>query len=85
LSYIIILFIKFYQKLFSSLFAGSCRHYPSCSEYGIEAFEKHGFVTGTYLTLRRILRCNPFFEGGFDPVPERKTCNSDLKTQKIKI
>lgn len=85
MSYIIILLIRIYQKIFSSLFAGSCRHYPSCSEYGIEAYNKHGFFTGTYLTVKRLLKCNPFFEGGFDPVPDKKEYNANLKTHKIKI
>ncbi|MEZ4692291.1 MAG: membrane protein insertion efficiency factor YidD [Ignavibacteria bacterium] len=85
MSYIIIFVIKVYQKIFSPMFAGSCRHYPSCSEYGIEAFERHGFFRGLYLTVRRILRCNPFFEGGFDPVPDEKDLNKKYKTQKIKI
>lgn len=64
-----IILIKLYQKTLSPLFAGSCRFYPSCSHYGIEAFRVHGFFRGLILTLSRILRCNPFSEGGFDPVP----------------
>ncbi len=51
-------------------FIGSCRFHPTCSEYAIEALKMHGAINGLYLTIRRILRCNPFFEGGFDPVPE---------------
>lgn len=47
-----------------------CRFTPSCSCYAIEALEKHGPVKGLYLAVRRIMRCNPWHEGGFDPVPE---------------
>jgi putative membrane protein insertion efficiency factor len=77
--FVAIALIKLYQKLLSPLFAGSCRFYPSCSNYSIDAFREHGFFKGMYLTAKRILRCNPFFEGGYDPVPE-KHCSHNLKT-----
>jgi len=48
-----------------------CRYYPSCSMYATEAVEKHGAVRGARLAGQRVLRCHPFHEGGFDPVPER--------------
>jgi putative membrane protein insertion efficiency factor len=80
MSFAAILLIKFYQKFLSSLLQGSCRHYPTCSNYGIEALSKHGFFKGIYLTVLRILKCNPFFEGGYDPVPEIKVCTHNLKT-----
>ncbi|WP_397539714.1 membrane protein insertion efficiency factor YidD [Rummeliibacillus pycnus] len=67
-----ILPIRFYQKVISPLKPPSCRFYPTCSNYGIEAIEKHGAIKGGYLTIRRILRCQPFCEGGYDPVPEEK-------------
>lgn len=51
----------------------SCRFYPTCSAYAIEAIEKRGVVVGTMLAIWRILRCNPFSKGGFDPVPEKGT------------
>lgn len=47
----------------------SCKFYPSCSNYAIEAFQKRGVFAGIYLTTKRILRCNPFSKGGYDPVP----------------
>ncbi|QGU00611.1 Membrane protein insertion efficiency factor YidD [Candidatus Syntrophocurvum alkaliphilum] len=63
-----IFIIKLYQKL--SFFKNpSCRFYPSCSNYSIEAIEKHGGIKGGWLALRRILRCHPFNPGGYDPVP----------------
>lgn len=61
---------RFYQKFISPMTPPSCRFYPTCSHYGVEAVEKHGAIKGTYLALSRILRCHPFHEGGYDPVPE---------------
>lgn len=62
--------IRFYQKYLSGMKAGSCCKYtPTCSQYGIEAIEKYGAFKGGALAVWRILRCNPFAKGGFDPVP----------------
>ena len=61
--------IRFYQKFISPLKPRCCRFIPSCSQYAIEAFQKRGLVIGFGLTFWRILRCNPFCRGGFDPVP----------------
>ncbi|MEO8666002.1 MAG: membrane protein insertion efficiency factor YidD [Ignavibacteria bacterium] len=72
MSYLAILFIRIYQKTISPFLPGSCRHYPTCSHYGIESFKVHGFLMGLYLTIKRILKCNPFFDGGFDPVPPKQ-------------
>ena len=63
------LLIRGYQLAISPLFGPRCRFYPSCSHYGLEAIDSHGVVRGTWLTIRRIARCHPFNEGGFDPVP----------------
>ena len=68
---IFIFLIKFYQKFISPFLGKNCRFYPTCSCYGIEALEKHGFLKGIYLTVKRILKCNPFNEGGVDLVPEK--------------
>lgn len=67
---IAIIMIRFYQKFISKyiLIGKNCRFYPTCSEYSIQAYNKYGFFKGTYLTIRRILRCNPFNEGGYDPL-----------------
>lgn len=70
MKYLVISFIKLYQKIISPLTPPSCRFYPTCSHYGVEAVEKHGALKGTYLAVKRILRCHPFNEGGYDPVPE---------------
>jgi len=62
--------IRFYRKYLSGLKGhGTCIFYPTCSEYALQAYEKYGFLKGTRLTVWRILRCNPFGKGGYDPVP----------------
>ncbi len=65
--------IKWYQKTLSPIKMHKCRHYPTCSHYAIEAYEKHNFFYATLLTTKRILTCNPLFKPKFDPVPEKKT------------
>lgn len=67
---IAIFLIKLYQKTLSKyVFRGkNCRFYPTCSDYSIQAYGKYGFIKGTYLTIHRILRCNPFNDGGYDPL-----------------
>ncbi|MEY8661953.1 membrane protein insertion efficiency factor YidD [Ligilactobacillus faecis] len=67
---LVILPVKFYQKAISPLFPPSCRYYPTCSTYMIQAVEKHGVVLGLLMGSARILRCNPFVRGGHDPVPD---------------
>ena len=66
---IFIAVVKFYQIFISPLKPPCCRFIPTCSTYAIEALQKYGWRRGTILTLRRILRCNPFCKGGYDPVP----------------
>lgn len=61
--------IKFYQKYLSPLKSTKCPYYPTCSQYGLEAVEKYGAFKGGILAFWRILRCNPFSKGGYDPVP----------------
>lgn len=68
---IAIYFIKCYQKIPGS-FHQNCKYIPTCSNYALEAFQKHGFIKGTYYTIKRLLKCNPFSKGGIDLVPERK-------------
>jgi len=64
--------VRFYQKYISSSRPPRCKYYPTCSAYTIEALEKHGVFRGLFHSIWRILRCNPFSKGGFDPVPEIK-------------
>jgi putative membrane protein insertion efficiency factor len=61
--------IRFYQYIISPLLGPRCRFYPSCSCYADEAIEHYGALKGSYLAVRRILRCHPWHPGGFDPVP----------------
>ena len=61
--------IRFYQRAFSPLLGNNCRFHPSCSQYTYEAVERYGAVQGTWMGLRRICRCHPWHQGGFDPVP----------------
>ena len=70
MKHVLIKIIKIYRKYISPLKGrGTCIYYPTCSQYAIEALEKYGVVKGTYLAVRRILRCHPFHKGGYDPVP----------------
>ena len=66
---LLLLIILFYRKAISPFLPPSCRYTPTCSEYAIIAIRRYGFLKGFYLALRRILRCHPFHEGGYDPVP----------------
>ena len=65
-----ILLISFYKTFISPVLPPSCRFYPSCSDYARSSIEAHGALRGCYLALRRLLKCHPYHEGGFDPVPE---------------
>lgn len=65
----IIWLILFYKKYISPMKTTKCPYFPSCSDYGLEAIRKHGVMKGGLLAVWRILRCNPFSKGGYDPVP----------------
>ena len=71
MKHLMIWLIGLYRKFISPLKPPCCRFTPTCSAYAIEAFQKRGFFAGLILTTWRILRCNPFGRGGYDPVPER--------------
>lgn len=71
ISKLIIKLIEIYQKIPGN-FHNNCKFTPTCSNYAIIAYKRFGFFKGTYLTIKRILKCNPFFKGGIDLVPERK-------------
>lgn len=69
--------ILFYRKVISPLTPPSCRFYPTCSMYALEAIEKHGAAKGSWLAMKRIARCHPFNAGGYDLVPPAKDSNID--------
>ena len=66
----LIFVIRSYQYLISPWLGDHCRYYPSCSHYAVTALHTHGVTRGGWLALRRLARCHPWHEGGFDPVPE---------------
>ncbi|CDQ39901.1 MULTISPECIES: membrane protein insertion efficiency factor YidD [Virgibacillus] len=72
MKYIFIGLIKFYRSAISPFKPPTCRFYPTCSEYGLEAYRRFGFFKGSYLTIIRISKCHPFHRGGVDYVPEEK-------------
>lgn len=71
----LIFLIRLYQAGLSPLMGGQCRFMPTCSQYGIDALQTHGAIRGSWLTLRRILRCHPLGGMGYDPVPPRHEQN----------
>jgi putative membrane protein insertion efficiency factor len=77
---LVINLIRAYQLLISPLFGPSCRFYPSCSQYAVEAIKNRGVFKGSYLAVHRVLRCHPGCEGGYDPVPELNSQASNNKS-----
>lgn len=67
-----ILLIRFYQLFISPLLGPSCKYHPTCSHYALEAYRQHNIFYASWLTVWRVLRCNPFSKGGYDPVPPKK-------------
>ncbi|MCF3942336.1 membrane protein insertion efficiency factor YidD [Oceanobacillus alkalisoli] len=72
MKYIFIGLVRFYQLAISPYTPASCRFYPTCSSYSLEAFKRFGAIKGLYLSVKRISKCHPFHPGGVDYVPERK-------------
>lgn len=68
LKILMISLIRFYQLCISPLLGNNCRYYPTCSQYAIEAIEKKGIIKGSWLAVKRICRCHPWHDGGYDPV-----------------
>jgi hypothetical protein len=66
---LLIILIKIYRKYISPLKgSNTCRFYPTCSQYSLEAIEKYGSIKGSYLSVKRVLKCHPFHPGGYDPL-----------------
>ena len=70
---IMLFLIKVYRFFISPLLGDNCRFQPTCSEYAVEAIEAHGALKGGYFSIRRIIKCHPFYPGGYDPVPSQQT------------
>jgi len=71
MKFLLIGFLRAYRFLISPMYGQVCRYYPSCSAYALEAVTVHGSIKGSWLALRRVLRCHPWTPGGYDPVPPR--------------
>ncbi len=69
MKHLLIALIKFYQMAISPYLGKNCRFVPTCSQYAVEALTKYGAIKGTYLSIRRVLKCHPFHDGGYDPLP----------------
>jgi len=68
MQWLIAALLRFYKRWLSPLLPSACRYYPTCSEYMLAAVEKYGALRGIWLGLKRLVRCHPFHDGGFDPV-----------------
>ncbi|NLP48998.1 MAG: membrane protein insertion efficiency factor YidD [Clostridiales bacterium] len=73
--------ISFYQTRISPLLPATCRYYPTCSQYAKGALEEHGWLKGSAMAFFRLMRCNIFFPGGYDPVPPAKTKKDNQNTE----
>jgi putative membrane protein insertion efficiency factor len=70
MKYVLIGLLKAWRLVISPIYGNVCRYYPSCSAYALRAVEFHGAIKGSWLTVRRLLRCHPWSPGGYDPVPD---------------
>ncbi|WP_057896155.1 membrane protein insertion efficiency factor YidD [Liquorilactobacillus oeni] len=80
---LLLLLIRGYQKFISPLFPPSCRYYPTCSNYTFTAIQMHGVLKGTLMGVSRILRCQPFIHGGYDPVPKKFSLKRSTKRKHV--
>jgi putative membrane protein insertion efficiency factor len=81
----LVFLIRAYQSIHIAFFRGSCRFHPTCSHYALEAIQLHGPGRGTLLTAWRVLRCQPFCRGGFDPVPEPKRKRAEVSGEHFDV
>jgi len=76
---LLIHFLHFYQWALSPYLGSNCRYYPTCSQYALDALEKYGATHGSWMAIKRVLRCHPWHAGGYDPVPEKGCCHHEVK------
>lgn len=81
MKWLMIGFIKAWRAVISPLYGNVCKYYPSCSAYGLKAVQTHGALKGGWLTIWRIMRCNPWSHGGYDPVPGTPEADEWIKEQ----
>jgi uncharacterized protein len=82
--YLLIGLLKAWRLLISPLYGNVCRYYPSCSAYALRAVSVHGAVKGSWLTVRRLLRCHPWAAGGYDPVPGTPEFEEEIRDQSLR-
>jgi uncharacterized protein len=75
----LIFLIELYRHMISPLRPASCRFMPTCSQYAVDALNEYGAIRGSWLTATRLLKCGPWHPGGWDPIPERHTCQGEAK------
>ncbi len=84
MKYLLIGLLKAWRLLISPLYGNVCRYYPSCSAYALRAVSVHGAVKGSWLTVRRLLRCHPWASGGYDPVPGTPEFEQEIRDQALR-
>jgi uncharacterized protein len=82
--YVLIGLLKAWRLFISPLYGNVCRYYPSCSAYALRAVSVHGAVKGSWLTVRRLLRCHPWAAGGYDPVPGTPEFEEEIRDQALR-
>ncbi len=84
MKYLLIGLLKAYRLVISPLYGNVCRYYPSCSAYALRAVQVHGAVRGSWLAVRRLLRCHPWSPGGYDPVPGTPEFAAEIAEQALR-